>query len=479
MTTEQSQSAPGPDASTEGALESEAECARSEAPEADSGLAVRQVKVLANLALLHRRQLSRTVMLHVAILWAHHLGIPKKDILEQSGLKKSKMHEVIRKTQQFVERLQRDAELDYRPPNLDGTGGHFVLSCSLCDGGFESVAPSRVGTYPEMQHHWREQHGWSPEDGESPKASAKWLPALGSGPLADPANDIKTKSEAYWEVQRLTPDKEPSTLPAAMDYGEALDGATGDALAGALETIVQHEHAMLREQMRAAQRRRELGTALQDIRRHAFEAEYLRLGCNLEIARALELQVSTATIADIIGVAATTVERWGAQYDAHLRAMAELLGLVPESAGDAGHARLRKADRNARTEAMTLWAIEADYTGLRKHVYRMLGSEAARKSEDPSHRFDSQSIYVNRRCLRCRSTAGAEPSRQEWAEHVMSVHWRIMHGLLADATETDDEITEYHHRTLEAVFGDGLTMLPVSPGQDYSAWQAFKYWPPI
>lgn len=407
------------------------ETARSASPQTESGLGERQVEVLASLARLCRKQLDRTVMLHVAILRAHHLQVPKEDIRRQSGLKKSKMYEVVQETQRFVEKLQRDVHLEHRAGSFGDEHGHFVLSCRFCDGDFKSTAAHWVDTYPAMHRHWRERHSWSPKIGESQKGETptptdEWLNALGHVPLPYPEDDPKPRSDAHRQVRRLA--------EYAETYSRASEGETGDALSDAVEAIVQREYAMLRAQVRSAREQHDRDTALQDIRRHAFEAEYLRLGLNLEITRALALGVNAATIARITGLAPTTVARRRSEAAAHLGGMARLLGLESDPSADTS----TEAGRSALSEA----------------INRMLRSEEYRPHQDLREQSPPEDRRSALQCFDCSFKVTGDSYRPELLHHAVRMHWRIVHALIPDPTRVDVETVQIYHRMLRSVFGN-------------------------
>lgn len=416
-----------PGASDTAAVADEPETARSASPEPVSVSARSQVETLASLGLLRRRQLNRNVMFNLAILRAHHLRLPREDIRRQSGLKKSKMYEVVQEAQRFVEKLRRDARLERLAASFRDGHEHFVLSCELCDGDFESNAGQRVDTYPAMHHHWREQHDWSPRNdksqkGETPVPSAQWLTTLGS----EPPPDLDLDSEPRSDARRLVED----WISTQDTFSEAFDGATGEALSGALESISHREDAMLRAQNQSAREQYDRSTALQDVTRHAFEAEYLRLGCNIEIAEALNLQVSAATLARITGFAATTVARRGSQVTAHLEALAQLLGLTWDSSDGADNSPVSAA------------------------IYRMLRSESDRTGgllRELTHGDSGESVL---NCLKCPFSVTTDSSRSELLHHIVRVHWRIAHALFPDPACVDVENVQYYRQTLLSVFGD-------------------------
>ncbi len=271
----------------------------------------KRARVLAEIAHLHQVSLHAEVLEKVAILWAHHVGVDKDEIVRQSSMGRSKIYKELPKTQEFIEKLRTDAQ-------LDRTDRGEVAVCNLCDGEFMAKSFERRWTYPAMYWHWQRSHGWFPKRKGTPPLSDEFLDELRDDFALEWVAESQQSAVVDIEAARSV-------------YPDLWETAIGTRLETVLEEVAQRQDDELRSLRHDIQRREDQRAALSEIRAHRVRAEKSIL--ILALSKAKSLQIPASTIATVMGKTAKVVGKMQAEGDEFVEACGrffeEALGLRP------------------------------------------------------------------------------------------------------------------------------------------------------
>ena len=362
---------------TDDSKTSEAEIAEHLDGERLGGLKSNQIRVLAEIAEHHRGMLHEGVLANVAILWAHHLKVLKQEIVRRCETPRSMMYEELPRTQEFIEKLRTDAQLDQ-------TDEGEVLACNLCGGEFTTESSERKATYPAMYRHWQSIHGWCPKAKGTPPRSDEYLDELRGGPAHKWLEAGRT-SAARAEVETMR-----------SEYPEAFKGDSGELLERALEEIAQSADDQYHKLYDDIQRRNEQRAALAEISNHRNQESMHRLFRAMAIAEAKQFQVAAPKIGEVIGKTAKTVRKMRSEgqetTEAFKRFFESTIGLAP-------------VDPAART-----------------------GLEVISEQNEYYKVTYSLDDVVTVSCSSCDTRVTGDLSGQAWTERLMYRHWMAMHS---------------------------------------------------
>ena len=372
---------------------------RKHLPWVASGPPREKVWALTGIARHHLAMLDHRLLADVATLWAHHLGIAKKEILQLSEVSKSTMYRGLRKTPSFIEKLRSDAQWQF-----DEADRPLALACNLCDNEFtaEYVTEKRfvehTSTYPVMYRHWQTAHGWSPTKKNTPRPSSEHLTELRSRRLLSRAMLSQLGSGVQVETEEMRFRNHPNSRLVAeaedmrIAYAEAFVDS-GLQLDEVVAEITQRDNTQHKKRHDDLRRGMEQEVALSEILRHTSEESMQRELRDIAIHKAGQLQVATSAIAKMLGKADKTISQW--------------------------RSRGQLANEENRPRARQVPEPPTSRTGRTDNRYREL-TGTAHYEELP----DGQLAVT---CARCNLRLVWDSDMESWLDTQLDQHWGDKH----------------------------------------------------